>query len=159
MKYLNKTLTIDPGFNTGWAYWQNSLYPITGMFSLKRAKKVKLLEDQLSEMWEQFEALLKVYRPELCYIESVETWRGNLRSSVATSSGANYKLAYLVGGYSKLCVQYNCSFRLIPAKIWKGQMKKNTCALRVKRATGLQFGKKDHITDAVGIGLSRMGVL
>lgn len=155
---INDILTIDPGFHTGYAYWTGNNDPITGCFNLSRGKKVVTIEDQLNDMWLKFSALIKTLEPVGCIIESVEHWGGSLKSRTASSKGDLSKLSYLIGGYSYICSKKGISFKLVPAKTWKGQLPNSALVGRVKMINGKEY-PNDHILCAVGIGFAEEGLL
>lgn len=150
------SLTIDPGDSTGYAYWSGLLSPKVGQFNNNcRAKDLEL---QLCHMLKKFDALLDDLHPELVVIESVEVWGGSLTSITSAVRGNLMKLSYMVGVYSALCDQRGITFKLIPARRWKGQLSKDAVKLRVYRAIKKHY-PQTHMTDAVGIGLHCMGLL
>lgn len=151
-------LTVDPGINTGYAYWKGDLQPITGYFNIVRGEKTKSFEKQCGFMWDRFEAVVKTFKPVNCYIESVEQWSGSLKSRTASIKGDLSKLSYLIGGYGHICTKNNVSWILISAKKWKGQLPNKILANRVEHINGQSY-INEHVTCAVGIGLSRMGLL
>lgn len=155
---LNKVMTVDPGMNTGIAYWTGDLKPITEYIRFTKKNHVIPEPMQLQELWNEFDVFLEVYKPEKVYIEAVNYWSGSLKSKVSASRGNLSKLAYLVGGYMELAQSKKITVELIPVTKWKGQLTKEATKLRVKLANGETY-RNDHITDAVGIGLSIMGIL
>jgi hypothetical protein len=115
-------------------------------------------EDKLVWAWDTFYLLIKRLSPALVIVEGVEYWQGNFKSDVAARNQDLVKLAYLAGGYGHACARKGVSWAFLPAPKWKGQLNKEATALRVKRANGQTY-IGTHRTDAVGIGLSFMGVL
>ena len=155
---LNDILTVDPGFHTGYAYWKGDKYPVTGSLNLSKGKKVVEPEMKFEDMWGKFEALIKSYNPEICFIESVEHWGGSLKSRVASVRGDLATLSYLVGGYGNICKQHGVVWCLVSAKQWKGQLPNSALVERVKLINGQEY-PNEHILCAVGIGLAKMGLL
>lgn len=163
---LNNVLTVDCGDNTGWAFWRqgHDLRPTCHeQIALpKRAQKWDR-STQFIFMWERFEELLNTLNIEYgkvndVILEGVEAWEHDKKSRASTFSGDIFKLAYLVGGYAKSAHKYQADFHIIPARQWKGQMDKDATKERVSRVTGVYY-RTSHITDAIGMGLSIMGVL
>lgn len=149
---------MDPGDHTGWALWHGDLYPNTGQFSTSHAKNIRIQEDQLSCQWESFSYLLDEYRPSIVYIEGVEFWEGSLKSVTAARRQNLSKLSYLVGGYANEVRRRNIEFRILPARVWKGQMSNQVLERKLLRINGVKYAS-EHILNAVGIGMSRIGLL
>lgn len=158
MQYLRDSLSIDPGDHTGWSYWKGDLYPLTGQINLSHRKSIKIQEDELSWQWMNFSALIDKYKPAYVYIEGVEFWEGSLKSTTAAKRQNLSKLSYLVGGFANEAVRRGIAVRIIPARIWKGQMSNDILKRKIYRING-QYYESDHIDNAVGIGMSRMGLL
>lgn len=154
-------LSIDPGDHTGWAYYKQNeeLYPIVGQLTLsKPKKKVLTMHEQLSQLWERFDALLTSLMPVSCAIEDVQLWGGSLISNTSAKRGDLFKLSKLIGGYGYLCYKHSVNTIYIPAMEWKGQLTKDAIKHRIKKINGVVYST-DHITDAVGIGLHMRGYL
>jgi len=154
-QYLNKTLTIDPGDHTGWSYWKKDLYPIYGQYNLDR--KYKTLEEQLKYLADEFSNLLERFpNTSYVYIEGVEFWEGSQISMVAAKRQNLSKLSYLVGMYFDKAITSGMEARIIPARVWKGQMTNEILENKIRRINGQSY-PSEHILNAVGIGISRMG--
>lgn len=158
MQYLKDAISIDPGDHTGYAIWRGTLYPETGQFNVSHAKNVKMQEDELVSCWTMFSNLLSEHCPRIVYIEGVEFWEGSFKSVTAAKRQNLSKLAYLVGGYANEAIARGVSVRLLPARLWKGQMSNEVLKRKIYRING-QYYPSDHIDNAVGIGMSRMGLL
>lgn len=158
MQILNNVLTIDPGDHTGWAYWTGTIYPDTGHIDLSHAKSIITLEDQLTFMWKAFSGLLDNLQPFSVYIEGVEYWEGSFKSVTAAKRQNLSKLAYLVGGYANEARRRGMQVYLPPAREWKGQMSNSILESKVLRLLNKSY-PSEHILNAVGIGLSQMGIL
>ncbi|MFA7135582.1 MAG: hypothetical protein WC125_06945 [Bacteroidales bacterium] len=158
MQYLKEALSIDPGDHTGWAYWKGDLYPVTGQINVSHAKSIKMQEDELAFQWQKFSELLDVY-PGLryVYIEGVEFWEGSFKSVTAAKRQNLSKLAYLVGGFANEARRRGIETRLLPAREWKGQMPNAVLKAKILRINGQDY-PSDHIDNAVGLGMSRMGL-
>lgn len=155
---FKRTLTVDVGDHTGWAFWDGKTEPADwGMITLDR--NVKGLEVQLGYMQRRFKCLLEDIKPELCVLEGVEFWAGNLRSMTSARRGNLSKLSYLVGMYMATCLEKGIDVRILLAREWKGQLKDPMVHSRVFNLTGIQLKKgEQHISDAIGIGLSLQGL-
>jgi len=155
---FKRTLTVDVGDHTGWAFWDGQQDPKDwGMLVLD--KHIDGMENQLGNMQIQFKYLLEELKPRLCILEGVEFWAGNLRSVTAAKRGNLSKLSYLVGMYGASCFERGISIRIIPAREWKGQLKDPMVLSRVQDLTGIQLKKSEqHIADAIGMGLSLQGM-
>jgi len=112
----------------------------------------------MNYLWGKFKELILELQPTSVYIEGVALWSGSLKSMTSARQGDLFELSYLIGGYCKACTDAGIKFILISPTRWKGQMNKNAVKLRVYRAIKLSY-KTTHETDAVGMGLSLMGIL
>jgi hypothetical protein len=157
VQYLDKVLTVDPGIHTGFAYWQNDLYPKFSQFNVRtKQKNLRTEEQQLSDLNIQFGATLAIYLPKLVLIEGVEFWEGSMKSLASAKRQNLSKLAYIVGMYSSECLHYGIEFRIIPARVWKGQMTDDILARKIFNLNKKEY-PTEHILNAVGIGFSTMG--
>lgn len=152
---LYKVLTIDPGFNTGYAYWEKTLKPVVGSYKVPNRYKKETIECKMVLLFREFEIVLRTFDPIKCIIESVENW-DSLKSNTASKRGDLAKLAYLVGGYSEICRKNGVLFELISARKWKGNLPNKVVEKRVTYVNGETY-PNDHIACAVGIGLHKMG--
>jgi hypothetical protein len=142
--------------HTGWAFWDGTLIPMVDAFHVPASFRQD--ENKLTWAWDCFMALLTKLKPTQVIIEGVEYWQGSFKSDVAARNQDLVKLAYLAGGYGHACARKGTPWVFLPAPQWKGQLDKEATMLRVKRANGQTY-VGSHRTDAVGIGLSFMGVL
>lgn len=166
MQTLKRVLTIDPGWSTGLAYWIGDLEPITDIIK-EPAKRKKIQSEvlRLKYMLSKFEAYIKAKEPDEAIIEGVELWSGSVRSMASATKGDTFTLAYLVGGYMKICIDYGVDVRLVYPRgdkkrgkeAWKGQMNADMIAKRIHRINGVTY--PEHIREAVGIGFHKMGML
>lgn len=156
IKRFRKVLTIDPGWNTGWAFWKGNLNPLYGSFKLDPTIDSK--EAKLGCMIYQFGKLIDDLEPSLIFIEETDFRPGCLKSDVSHRMGHIHTLSNLIGCYFTLCVKFkSADCRLLPVVSWKGNMNDDAVRARVYSVTGSYY-PNPHITDAVGMGLSRMGV-
>jgi len=166
VKVLNNTITVDPGWNTGMAYWIGDYTPL--VFVIKeppKRKKIKLEPTRLAYMFTEFKSFLMSKKVKLCVIEGVELWAGNVRSMTSASRGDLFALAYIVGGYLSICQQLGIRTKLVyprgnkaKEKIrWKGQLDNEALDERIMMINGVTY--KEHVREAVGIGFSIMGIL
>jgi hypothetical protein len=164
---LNKILTIDPGWNTGIAYWIGTLEPLTQIIREPlKVKQTKLEAKRLKFMFIRFNKFLDVW-PDIkkVYIEGTQLWVSSIKSMASVQRGNLFSLAYLVGGYSAICVARNIEVEIIypsgkitaTRKIWKGQLNSLQLARRIQRINGKAY--PEHIREAVGIGFSVMNIL
>jgi len=153
--------TVDSGYNTAMAVWRGAMIdldmihmPKIEYFTVSDAIKQK--EDKLMTAWAKFEhALLQHPDIGMVFIEDTALWQESLTSLTSGSTGDLLTLSQVIGGYAMICFSHGIRFKLIPAQQWKGQLNKGAVARRIIREMGeaWQF-KNDHITDAVGMGLS-----
>jgi hypothetical protein len=155
---LNKVLTVDPGLGTGWAYWTGNLKPETGVFKMKR-KKTDGDEVILNTAIENFRQVLKKYegRIDACHIEKMETWASSHKSMMATLRGDLMLVEGIAKSYGTLCAVSGIKYFYIKARQWKGQLPDDIVDLRIERVNGISYPQ--HISSAVGMGMSLMGIL
>lgn len=156
IKQFRKVMTIDPGWTSGWAFFQGDLDPMIGDLRLDPTLKKK--EDRLDDLIYKFADLLDELDPAKVYIEETDFRPGSLKSDVSHRMGYIHTLSYLIGSYLTVTRFYkNADCTLLPAISWKGNMNDNAVRARVYSVTG-RYYPNPHITDAVGMGLSQMGV-
>jgi len=158
IKYLDTTLTVDPGQPTGWAAWHGDPHPTTGILrSAQQRGHATTLGDRLCSLWLQFGALLKVLDKDIncVWIESVRN-RPTLRGQMISQSGSLTSLSYLIGGYWNMCYRHNKDVKLVDPK-WLGQLDEKKMVIRVEKTNGRIY--RQHEADAVGMGLWAAGVL
>ena len=155
---LDKVLTVDPGMTTAWAYWEKKRFPYQPLVDSFNTETGAPIEEQAEELWRSFQTLIYHHIPEKCYIEGVEVWTKSLRSNVASKTGKLFKLAFIIGGYCRLCQERGIEFQIINPSKWKGQLNDKAIKRRVLRVNKNQY-RNQHITDAVAMGFSIMGIL
>jgi len=159
MKNLDSVLTIDPGVNTGWAFWNGGRVPrSTGVFRVeKRKASVSTLRVQLEQLCTGFGTVVNLLSPRLIIIEDCRWWSGSKESMAALNSGDLHKLTLIIGGYCFLSSNRDIPWELIDPCKWKGQLDHNALAAQVEHLIGKQY--RHHELEAVGIGLNRAGIL
>ncbi len=163
-KYLQRSITVDPGFSgttkdgTGWAYWNGSKFPTTGLIKeIKKKKKILSIEERIENLFFHFASILTLYQPKKLIIESMAVWAISPTSMSSATSGKLMNLQALVGGYCAMAFSQGVNFKMIlPAK-WKGQLNKEAVIKRIYRINKTTY--PNHISDAVGIGFSMSGHL
>jgi hypothetical protein len=157
---LDQVLTVDPGYNTGWAYWKEGSVIQTGLIRAPVRADCKTIVERLDLIWSTF--ALDCFEPPLAprraIIESVELWGGSAKSQMSAQRGDLMSLSYCVGGLMEICLREHIKVSLVPALKWKGQLPNSALKLRIKRAIDMEF-PSEHIDCAVGIGLAEMGML
>jgi hypothetical protein len=161
---ISNFVTIDPGFNTAMAYWHIAALkeggcPHTLSFSVPSAMHK---EEKIEYAWQYFEQNIThlstlpkfLSKVDFVYIEDTQLWQESLVSVTSAARGDLLTLDKLIGGYMHMLFKDRICYNLIPARQWKGQMSKEATRLRVKREIGIDYGKNDHLHDAVGMGLS-----
>lgn len=166
MKYLNKVLTVDPGYNTGLALWRGDLFPVTSILKTTKDKTYDKIKD-LSNLFDKF---LIIYDKNIdtVIIEGVNLWGGSFKSQASTMKGYTFNLAYLIGAYitrvQDLCINLkivyvsNTTVDKIKYVGWKQQLSSKALKERIKRINGVEK-YPEHIQEAVGIGLNEMDLL
>jgi hypothetical protein len=79
MQHLHKFMAIDPGVNTGWAYWgaKDTIVPEdTGVFRAPGPKE-RGLEQRLHFMFKEFTKLMEMYQPNFVVIERTGATRSH----------------------------------------------------------------------------------
>ena len=154
---LNRVITVDPGDNSGWAYWNGTDCPDYGVISLKGKEKEYEDVDKLALLSLRFSTLLRQFRPEHVVLEGINLWGGSAQSMASASRGNSFYVAYLVGAYLHCAVQARAQTRIMTVQQWKGQLPKEEVIRRVRLINGIVY--PNHIADAVGIGFSIQGRL
>lgn len=153
---LTDALTIDPGYNTGWAFWKDGHTRASGIIRLQRNVRLGDAVVKLLFMFAEFSALCKLTKAKTVIIESVARYQ-SIEADASLDRGDIFMLCYLVGGYVQIGSSSGAVVKLISAPEWKGQLSKQAVIERIVRRTGRTYN--NHIADAVGIGLSVMGLL
>ena len=165
--FKQDTLSVDPGWNTGWADWKYSdkanPFPDVGIFKLP-PKIEKTFEERLIYMLDRFHGLLKTKNPKLLIIEGTEVWNSALGNAAATKKtklgfSPVIQLSVLVGGYCAIAIGEVINFKIVsPAGKdgWKGQMNDEVIAARIKRINGQTY--PEHIREAVGLGFAMSNI-
>jgi len=158
MVYKN-VLAIDPGINTGLAYFgQSALTPEVEEFHTLSSDYTD--ETRINMLLNCLRANIynRVERPKKVYIEGVQVWRNSVKSMTSASRGDLSFLAYIVGAYySVLTFEFGMIVSIINPN-WKGQLTYSALAEWVFRANGHTY-PSDHTLAAVGLGLKMAGKL
>lgn len=168
MGELSRCLTVDPGWNTGIAYWVGDLDPITQIIrEPPKRRKIRVEPRRLAYMFRKFENIVRVYNDEVdaCYIEGAQLWGYNVKSMTSAKKGDLFALAYLIGGYVAICQRNGLDVNIIyptadkkrEREGWKGQLDAKKLAARIYRVNKKTY--PEHVREAVGIGMSVMGIL
>lgn len=142
-------ITIDPGFNTAIAFWEN-----------KELKEVVLIK---ADKKRDVDKMLKEFRKidftgyTMCFIEGVQEYGFGISLTAAVRGDLN-KLSMLIGRYTEYLSSIGLQVKILLPRQWKGQLPKQAVAERVKKIIGRTF-KTHHEYDAVGIGLAVQGLI
>lgn len=151
-------LTIDPGDNTGWAFWQYGKIKDAGMFKINSRVHTNI-SDQYRFLWKSFTALANnCGKNTFVFIEGCEVYSGSVKSITAAKKREGqaipnlFKLAYLIGGYAQICTQLSLQYKIITFSAWGGNLSPEAVRAHVH-----QFGNditycSQHIYDAVLMG-------
>ncbi len=157
--FLNRAISIDPGYNTGIAYWNGTRWPETFEVSDEFGKYDFINRAHLT--CQEFESVICTFDIQIAVIESIELWSGSAVSHAATSrkSGNTFETSMLIGMYVKCLMDRNVGKIILktPSQ-WKGQLDKDKTAYRVNKLNGTTYAD-DHITDAVGLGFAAVGLI
>ena len=138
-------LTIDPGENTGWAYFTNDIKPeATGCW---KSKEYHILQYE-------FHCLLEKYTPDILVMEDVQPMG---LTSMAAMENIN-KLNRIIGRYQSECDNMHIEYKMVTVSKWKGTLKNKVLRKWVKDITGIDYHPV-HTFCAVGIGLNERGVI
>lgn len=149
MKYLRKTLSVDPGFNTGWAFWNGTSSPITGCMTSKMNNPISVIGD----LSQQFCQLVGSTKPVKIILEDQWFSEHSITSLVSSKTGAQKKLDWLTGAYISNSYRLNIPVEMVLPMMWKGNLNDEAVKKRVERILGIYY-RNSHIADAVGIGLN-----
>lgn len=161
MKFLKSTITVDPGWNSGWANWEGTLHPQTGLIVAPE------MEDECERIMFMYEKIKKVfskYKPRTVYVEGTQFWAGSLKSEMSWKTEDNIYLSYLIGSYIIAARTLGIDAAIITAVQWKGQATDDQIRMRVARRNAMEYvdfygANWPHVTDAVAMGMSIMGIL
>ena len=155
---LTGSLTIDPSIeNVGWAWWDGTDKPYTGVIHVKRLRKPMPLGQRLSILGTHVKSMVFVLSSvDRVIIEQPEYWGG---ASDASAGSGSLTTLTIASGYIAAIVEAmtEAEIIMVPARDWKGTMSKAAVASRVERVNGETY--RDHELDAVGIGFGIAGVL
>ena len=162
----SRELFVDTGRHTGCALFQNTRLKVMGQFAptikpytFGFTSSERELNLYLDAMGDCFGNCLGDTRPDRVWLESAEYWgQDNEKSTKSVMQWDLFKLQTLVGVYYRIARSLGIDCQMIFAREWKGQLTKDATKARVKRVTGNVY-PNDHITDAVGMGLSVYGLL
>lgn len=153
-------LACDPGWHTAIAvlrcgqvvraYIANCPKKLSG----QRMEQTEFMRQQFKTM---LQAAFMLYSPSLVLLEGVQIYSNSVKSQVAAFRGDTVALATLVGVYVSVAKDFCENVQIVLPREWRGSMSDQVVLNRVKRATGEDY--PEHISDAVGIGLSAFGKL
>ena len=161
---LKDTITIDVGKNgTALSFWFGTIHPRTVCFQCHK-KYSKTIESTLNYMDFTFREILEDtkkyfttkkinFSSNKAILEGVH-FREDSKGLQSARRGDVFNLAYLVGIYFNILNSLNIDTKIILASQWKGTLDKNATRTRVHAING-RYYLNDHITDAVGMGLSQ----
>ena len=167
---IDNVMFVDPGFDgTGWAYWQRlsdkELLPPTHCGVVRPKAKEQADDMNLAErsflICERFAGeALALCAPFTVYLELPEVYGASAKSHASAVKGDLIKLTFLTGALALSIVEDEvCDIKLLKPSEWKGQLNKEAVQMRIKRALGNLENFPNHTADAVGMGLSVIGVL
>ena len=164
VRALDKTVTLDPGYDSGLALWLGDYNPIYSIISTDRDWP---LIEKIYDLSIQFAIYLQTYKPERLIIEGVNLWGSSAASFAGTQKGYTFNLAYIVGGFIVKARDANMDVKIvyvmdteidnIKYRGWKGNLDSKALRKRIERINGQVY--PEHAQEAVGIGFSEMGIL
>lgn len=157
MRFLDNVATVDPGWNTAVALFTSAhgIHPQTWFFS---HKAIKDNIQKMNALADDFALFLDTLHPRKVIFEDVGLWGSDARSMVSAQRGDTFGLAMLIGMYMRECFLRGIPVSTLTPIQWKGNASKDIIRKRVQLRLGADLAN-EHIYDAVGIGLSVMGVL
>jgi len=138
-------LTIDPGENTGWAYFGDDIIPeATGCW---KSKEYNILQNE-------FRCLLKKHIPDIVVMEDVQ------QMGIKTLAGGKRvnKLNRIIGLYINECNTLKIKWKLVTPIKWKGTLKNKILRKWIIEIIGNDYHPV-HTLCAVGIGLNERGLI
>ena len=164
---LKSVVTVDPGIRgSGFAYWERLYRTEPG--EVMAPRDIQLAVPKAKGSWqlraglvvERFKGFLYKHSPGLVVIELPEVWSDSEKSMASATKGDLIKLAVLCGRLEEATFEDNVTLTktlYISPQQWKGQLSKRVVDKRIKAS--LQAEYPDHVSDAVGMGLSMQGWL
>ncbi len=161
-----RILFIDPGITgSGCAFWKELVRKADGKASPPDITEV--LSPPTKDSWPSRVRMLSAWMHGLVHsllpthivIEFPELWSGSAISQASASTGSLFKLTYLVGAYGEIARDHiGREPVLVSPNTWKGQLSKVAVKARIARALDNEE-YREHIADAVGMGLAVQGRL
>jgi len=173
-RFLNRTITIDPGLHTGVAIWQGDAHPRVFEISLPTQHVCESKERRVVLMADKLHSIVTKYPVEHAFIESVGLWWGKEHyynhfklgkcllvplkfeysgSVVAARKGHTFFVAYIIGAYLYVLESLGINTILVSPQRWKGNRSKKYIANLIYNVNKCRYSS-DHISDAVGIGFA-----
>jgi hypothetical protein len=149
LSIMIRTLIIDPGLNTGWAFFDNYIKP--KLYGEISAHNLIALSDA-------FDDLLDRIKPVRMIIEDAEFWSNSFRSRASAGRGNLLKLAGIVYTYKYLCSKRHIKTETISPRKWKGQLPNDVIQDWITEKIDMKF-TSEHTMCAVGIGLYKQGII
>ena len=157
---ISPIISCDPGWHTAIAIVNGADVLHTAIANCPKKLSGQRME-QMEYMRQEFKKMLDwaclLHQPELILLEGVQIYSNSVKSQVAAFRGDTVALATLVGVYVSEAKAYCENVKIVLPREWRGSMKDEVVVNRVRRATGKDF--PEHVSDAVGIGLSAFGKL
>ncbi len=169
------TIAIDPGWNTGIAFFVDDDYIDCHEFHLTEKNKksfplveerLQFLGDKLKEAINNFFKMNDTTREEWLdegntlhfVIEKVCLWGASAKSLSAAMSGHLFNLSYLVGRYTSIVNDsFDSKVKLVFVQEWKGNLSTELLIPKMQRKSGTKV-KNEHIACAMGIGFNYLGL-
>ena len=145
--------SVDPGeTGTGVALWSGVKKVPVAFFPL-RCKNQKEYMYHIKKIFVEYEV-------KYCVIEEATYFQGSLKGEVSTKSGSTFKLSRFIGALQMMCDFLYITHELVLPMTWKGQLPKTVTIKRIQELLpNIELSEKeDHVYDAIGIGLHKLGV-
>lgn len=153
-------ITWDPGFGgTGFALFSRTKRGPLKTGVIRPPGAGMDLEYRATYLYKRVSKVIQSLNPDRCVVEWPAYFHGSAAGQAAAGSGDLMKLTLAASVVFCASANLRIPCDLLPVNDWKGQLSKKVVIYRVKGYLGedkcTQF--KDHVWDAVGMGLSIKG--
>ena len=152
-----KFLTIDPGVEFGWAFFDTFQAPKPLAFGVFTPTKGKPWDIRCWIAASAIHDLINNHGPSLLCCEWPQ-FRDSAAGRAAAASDSLVKLSVMVGRIIQVCEEHMLPFEAVPVQKWMGQLNEKQLRKRVLEHC-YTATPKSHAIDAVGIGLWKLGKL
>ena len=149
-----RLLALDPGFQTGWAFFNNKAEKWRLCYAgIMRAKGEDWL--RVGSLVKVLGMLVNIHDPELVVIEMPQYF-DNAGGNMAAKRGDLGKLMIVTGALFGAAASHGVDVQLVPVRTWKGNLPKSVSQERTLKALAQMESNahpSSHALDAAGLGL------